>query len=777
MFSTELAYALEAAFREAVQRKHAFFCVEHILFSLLFDETVATAIKRCGGRISEIKKDLEVFFDKHIEKAPEQTSVLDKEGGVLEPVQTPGLQRVLQRSILHSHSAGKELITSLDVLVAIFGEKDSHAVYALHKQGISRLDMLNYVSHGVGKTNPEKEDLEESDGESGQEEIRSEESEEEESGIGESVSSKKLLGQFTEDLTGLAEKGELDPVIGRENEIERALKILSRRQKNNPLFLGDAGVGKTAMASAIAQRICSGNVPDSLKGAKLFNLHVGSLVAGTKFRGEFEERLRIIVKELGKTRNAILFIDEIHTIVGAGATGTGSMDAANLLKPALASGKIRCIGSTTHEDFKKTIEKDRALSRRFSPVDLSEPSVAETVEILKGLKSKFETHHKVKYSLAALKAAAELSAKYINERFLPDKAIDVIDEAGAANNLLPAGKRKKSISEVEIEKVVSAMAKVPVKSVSASDEEQLQNLEPGLKKVVFGQDQAVAAISRAIKRSRASLKQDNKPVGCFLFSGPTGVGKTEIAKALAKEMGVGFHRFDMSEYMEKHAVARLIGSPPGYVGYEEGGLLTDIVRKQPYAVLLMDEIEKAHEDIYNILLQVMDDAMLTDSHGRKADFRNIILIMTTNAGSEKGLSIGFGAQKVDGGREEAIKKLFRPEFRNRLDEIIHFNSLAPEVVGKIVDKFLRELEVQLKDRKISFELTSNARAWLAENGFNPVLGARPMGRLIQKEIKDPLAEEILFGKLKKGGKVKIDHSEGKIKFEFVGCGEAETVLV
>mgnify|MGYP000490781735 CR=1 FL=1 len=764
MFSTELAYTLEAAFREAVVRRHAYFCLEHVLFALLFDEQIGLIIKNCGGDVAAVKKDLEVFFESQLEKVAETT--LTKNNG-WEPVQTQAVQRVLKRAMLQARSSGKDVVTAREVLVAIFTETDSHALYALRRQGIEKLDVLKYIAHGISKINPFKEEVKESPPEGREENaagaLSCPDEEDEEEWYRKQRG--KVLQHFTQDLTAAAQRGELDPVIGREKELERAIKILSRRQKNNPLFLGDPGVGKTAMAGAIAQKIVSGAVPENLKNAKIFLLQVGSLIAGTKFRGEFEERLKLIVQELMQLENAVLFIDEIHTLVGAGAVGTGSMDAANLLKPVLASGKLRCIGSTTHEDYKKHFEKDRALSRRFSTIDLDEPSVTETIDILKGLKERFEAHHRVRYTPAALKAAAELSAKYINERFLPDKAIDVIDEAGAANNLLPAGKRKKYIAENEIEKVVSVIARVPVKSISASDEEQLKFLEERLRRVVFGQDKALQAVAQAIKRSRAGLRQENKPVGCFLFAGPTGVGKTEVAKALAREMGVHFHRFDMSEYMEKHTVARLIGAPPGYVGYEEGGILTDLVRKQPYGVLLFDEIEKAHEDLYNILLQVMDDAVLTDSHGKKADFRNIILIMTTNAGSEKSGSIGFGNVQQESA-DRAVKKLFRPEFRNRLDEIVYFNPLAPEIILKIVDKFMRELEGQLRERRITFSLSEAAREWLAERGFNPTLGARPMARLIEKEIKDQLADEILFGRLRKGGQVNIALEGGKLCFDY-----------
>jgi len=762
VLSTELAYALEAAFREAEQRKHAFFCLEHLLFALIFDPTIKGILKNCGGNIEELKRDLEEFFDNNIERvdkvSPEEKRLINQEEGG--PIQTPAVQRVLRHAIMHAHSAGKKIVTPSEVLVSIFNEADSHAVHFLQKQEIERLDVVNYISHGVSKLPLPMGESEEEEGEI----------EEDDQTSGEDDDTPKRKGSalkaFCENLTQQAKQGELDPIIGREPEIDRALRILSRRQKNNPLFLGDPGVGKTALAGAIAQKIVDGDVPDGLKDAELFLLNIGSVVAGTKFRGEFEDRLKRIVTELSKLKNSIIFIDEIHTIVGAGATGTGSMDAANLLKPALASGKLRCIGSTTHEDFKKNIERDRALSRRFSVIDLKEPSIEQTVEILRGLRPRFEKHHKVKYSEAALKAAAELSAKHINDRFLPDKAIDVIDEAGAANSLLTPAKRRKQLGKTEIEAVVSTIARVPVRSVSGDDEKLLQDLEKNLLSRVFGQDKAVVALARAIKRSRAGLKQEGKPVGCFLFAGPTGVGKTELSKALAEELGVQFHRFDMSEYMEKHSVARLIGAPPGYVGYEEGGILTDLVRKHPYAVLLLDEIEKAHEDIYNILLQVMDEATLTDSHGKKADFRNIIIIMTSNAGSEKAAAIGFGKTGSSSNREEAIKKLFKPEFRNRLDETIYFAALELDIIEKIVDKFVAEMETQLKTRNISFELSKEARRWLAERGFDSILGARPMARLIQNEIKNHLTEEILFGKLKKGGKVKISLNQDKLKFDF-----------
>ncbi|MCB0337039.1 MAG: AAA family ATPase, partial [Bdellovibrionales bacterium] len=589
---------------------------------------------------------------------------------------TPAVQRLLQTAVFHMHAAGKEVVTSADVLAQIFQEEDSHAAYYLKKQEIERVDVLEYISHGIPVGDAD-DDLHTFDEDMGEDRPRR-------------AKKKSLLEEFTENITAQAKKGTLDPIIGRENEIARLIKILCRRQKNNPLLIGEPGVGKTALASALAQNIMVGMVPESLKDAEVFCLSVGNLVAGTKFRGEFEERLKGIVKELAEHGKAILFIDEIHTIVGAGATGSGSMDAANLLKPALGTGTLRCVGSTTHEDYKKSFEKDRALSRRFSIIDLDEPSVADTVKILEGLKERFEEHHGVRFTHGALQAAAELSAKYINDRFLPDKAIDVIDEAGAANAILAEQDRKAELTAKEIEATVSSIAKVPVSAVSDDDQEKLRELAVELKKRVFGQDHAVDVVSQAIKRSRANLTAEQSPVGSFLFSGPTGVGKTELAKALADILGVSFHRFDMSEYMEKHAVARLIGAPPGYVGYEEGGLLTDLVRRHPHAVLLLDEIEKAHPDIYNILLQVMDDAQLTDSHGKKADFRNVVIIMTTNAGSEKSRSLGFGNLQSNSGRDEAIKRLFRPEFRNRLDEIVSFGSLPRAIVENIVDKFINE---------------------------------------------------------------------------------------
>ncbi len=751
MFSTGLSYTLEAAVREAEQRKNAYFCLEHLLYALLFDADVKEILFNCGADLESLRKALEKFFDDEVEKiTPSPRSKKSDEVG---PIQTPAVQRVLQQAIVHTHAAGKNMITSKDVLVSLFSEEESWAVYFLGVEGISKLDITEYISHGVSKIyNDYDDDIPEGYGES-DDYYQSANGDSKESG---GEDKKGILKRYCEDLTELARAEELDAVVGRDAEISRAIKILCRRQKNNPLFLGDPGVGKTAIAHGIAQRIVRGDVPSNLKNAQLFSLDVGNLLAGTKYRGEFEERLKAVVKELGKLSNSVIFIDEIHTIVGAGATGSGTMDAANLLKPALSSGKLRCIGSTTYEDYKKSFERDRALSRRFSTIELVEPSIDETVQILEGNRERFEQHHGVKYTAPALQAAAELSAKYITDRRLPDKAIDVIDEAGAANSMLPRTKRKRSISAHDIEVVVSAIAKVPVTSVSGSDEEMLKNLESNLKGVVFGQDKAVTSLARAIKRARANIGLEDKPVGCFLFAGPTGVGKTELAKQLAHLLGVPFQRFDMSEYMEKHTVAKFIGSPPGYVGYDEGGQLTDLVRRQPYAVLLLDEIEKAHSDIFNILLQVMDTATLTDSQGKKADFRNIILIMTTNAGSDAARSLGFGRVESSGNRDTAIKNLFRPEFRNRLDEIVNFGPLPLAIMEQIVDKNITALERQLRNKKVKFTLSKEARTWLAQHGFSPDLGARPMARLIQKEVKDPLTDEILFGKLKHGGEVKVD---------------------
>ncbi len=752
MFSTEFAYLLEAAYKEASSRKHQYFCLEHILFALIHNDNVRDIIIQAGGDVDSLKADLEKYFDENIETVIIGNDLKELEVEEIAPIQTTAVQNVLERAIIQMRAAGKTLVTEKEVLVQILDEPDSHAAYYLKKQGLTKIALIHYITHGISKLplfdNSDKQLI-----------VREKNKKQEKS-------AGKYLQLYTENLTDAAKKGELDPVIGRDSEIQRMIQILSRRQKNNPVLIGDPGVGKTAMAAGLAQKIIRGEVPDVLKKSELFVLEVGTLIAGTKFRGELEERLQMILKDLSELPNPILFIDEIHTLVGAGSTGAGSLDAANLLKPALAKGILRCIGSTTHDEFKKSFEKDRALNRRFSKINLKEPSVPETVEILKGLKKHFEEYHNVRFSEVAIEAAAKLSAKHINDRFLPDKAIDVLDEAAANNNLLPLKKRRAIIGEKEIASVVSMIAGVPVDVPDDQDSDHLANIEICLKERVFGQNDAVDAVCKAIKRSRASLQDDRKPIGSFLFAGPTGVGKTELAKELANVLKVPFQRFDMSEYMEKHAVARLVGAPPGYVGYDEGGILTDLVRKQPYAVILLDEIEKAHYDVFNILLQIMDDATLTDAQGRKADFRNCILIMTSNVGSESSNALGFGNSQFNSKREQAVKQMFRPEFRNRLDETIYFQALPTEVVLHIVDKFVADLAIKLIEKKIKLHLSAQARKYLAGKGFDLQLGARPMRRLIQKEIKDALADEILFGKLKKGGEVKIDCEEDQLIFQF-----------
>jgi ATP-dependent Clp protease ATP-binding subunit ClpA len=727
MLSNEVNLCLEASYREASRRRHSFLTIEHLLFALTYDRQVERILRGCGVDAQSLRTDLEQFFQKSIE-------ILD---GVIEsePVQTPAFHRALQRAILHMQSAAKNEVDTPDLLIALLTEEDSHAVFYLRKQGLSRLDVLEYVSHGSHSHDDPGENDDFDQDQKG--------------------NSKEKSFDFLEDLTEQAQKGELDPVIGREKELSRAMRVLSRRTKNNPLFLGEAGVGKTAMATAVAQLIVSGNAPKNLQVARVYSLQIGSLVAGTKFRGEFEEKLKKVIRFLRQQTVPIVFIDEIHTIVGAGATGSGSMDVANLIKPLLADGKVRVIGSTTHDEFKKSIEKDRALARRFTVVELGEPSHADAIAILKGLQSRYEEYHDVTFSDEALRSAVELSAKHISERALPDKAIDVLDEAGAANALLKDDERLARITSKEIEAVVASIARVPVRSVSSDEERLLGGLEANVARRVFGQEKAVHAVAQAIKRSRANLTGEHRPTGTFLFCGPTGVGKTELAKALASELGIHFHRFDMSEYQEKHSVARLVGAPPGYVGYEEGGQLTDLVRRHPHAVVLFDEIEKAHPDIFSILLQVLDDARLTDNQGRQADFRNCAIILTTNAGSQASGGIGFGKKPRTEASDAAVKKLFPPEFRNRLDDIIQFEPLSLSSILAIVDKFMVELEGQLLSKGITFELSTEAREWLAKEGFDTELGARPMARLIQREIKDALADEILFGKLKKGGKVLI----------------------
>ncbi len=747
MITKELEVVLKLAFEEAQRRRHEFVCIEHLLFALLQDREASHTILNCGGDLNQLKKDLEEFFETHLETLAEESNK--------KPQETLGFHRVLQRAILHAQSAEKSEIHGGDLVAAMFREPDSYAAYLLQKQQITRFDVINYISHGISKVAGEREpDLA---------------PDEEEEGEGESArTARDPLEAFTVNLVKQAKEGRIDPLIGRENEIERTIHILCRRRKNNPIYVGDPGVGKTAIAEGLALKIYQQQVPDVLKGAVIYALDMGALLAGTKFRGEFEARLKGVLNAIKKQRDAILFIDEIHTVVGAGATSGGSLDASNILKPALASGELRCIGSATYHDYKSYFERDRALARRFQRIEISEPSVDEAYQILQGLKGHYEKHHGVSYTSAALRTAAKLSAKHINDRHLPDKAIDVIDEVGASVKVLPPDKRKKTIGPKDIEKIIATMAKIPPRSVSVSDKEQLRNLDRDLKLTVFGQDEAIEIVASAIKLSRSGLGHPEKPIGCFLFSGPTGVGKTEVAKQLARTLGVEFIRFDMSEYMERHTVSRLIGAPPGYVGFDQGGLLTDAVNKTPYAVLLLDEIEKAHPDLFSILLQIMDHATLTDNNGRKADFRNIIMIMTTNAGAREisGAPLGFGKTSNVGKGKEAIEKMFSPEFRNRLDAMVSFNRLSPEVIERVVDKFIMELDIQLNEKKVFLHLSPKGRRWLAKRGYDPIFGARPMERLMQTEIKRSLAEEILFGKLQNGGKVDIDESDDKLTFTY-----------
>ena len=746
MISKELSATLGFAVKEAKKRRHEYVSIEHILFAILNDPNGVEIIENCGGDVENLLDALENFFQEKIERIPEGNDY------VLQ--QTIGFQRVIQRAVNHARSAEKQEVAVADVLASIFLEKDSHAEYFLSSEGITRLDVLNYISHNITK---------DSFGDSPGGLVRPGKEEKDRR------RQANPLEQFTLNLIELAAANKLDPLIGRKTELERTMQVLCRRRKNNPVFVGDPGVGKTAMAEGLAQHIQKGEVPDLLKDMEIFSLDLGGLLAGTKFRGDFEQRLKGVIAELQKKSKAILFIDEIHTIVGAGATSSGSMDASNILKPVLASGEIRCIGSSTFEEFKNHFEKDRALSRRFEKIEIMEPPVSETVKILKGLRSRYEEHHGIVYTDAALKTAAELSTKYLRDRFLPDKAIDVIDEAGAFIRLSGSSRRKK-INPTDIEKIIAKMARVPTQSVSTSDRTKLENLEQGLKEVVFGQDDAIRALVTSIKRSRAGLGSPERPVGAFLFTGPTGVGKTEVSLQVARILGVEFMRFDMSEYMEKHAVARLIGAPPGYIGFDQGGLLTDGIRKHPHSVLLLDEIEKAHPDLFNILLQVMDHATLTDNNGRKADFRNVILMMTSNAGSREmsAANIGFG-QTHKGAQskgKKAIEKLFSPEFRNRLDETITFNALNLEIMEMIVDKFVTELNQQLAIKKVALTISPAVRTWLAEKGHDPAYGARPLGRVIQTEIKDKLSDAILFGELQNGGLVSLDLADDQLTFNY-----------
>ncbi|MEW6126640.1 MAG: ATP-dependent Clp protease ATP-binding subunit ClpA [Acidobacteriota bacterium] len=745
MITKELQTTLNRAIDEAINRRHEYITLEHLLYALMHEKTGTNVVRNCGGNVEELKRDVEKYLNENFEPFS-----ID---GEYIPEQTQAFQRVLQRALSHAQSAGQKQINGGDILASLLLESRSMAKFFLEKQGITRLDVLNFVSHGISKiasdNNPSPGDG-----------MDNEEMEEE--------PIRDPLAAFTSNLIERAAKGGIDPLIGRTREVERTIQVLCRRRKNNPIYVGDPGVGKTAIAEGLALKIQRGEVPEVLKGVDVYALDLGGMLAGTKYRGEFEQRLKAVIAELKKRKGAILFIDEIHTIVGAGAVSGGSMDASNILKPALATGELRCIGSTTYPEYKASFERDRALARRFQKIEISETTVDDTVKILKGLKKYYEDHHAVRYSNEALEAAVELSAKYINDRFLPDKAIDVIDEAGAAVKLLPRRKRPKTLYPADIELVVARMAKIPPKTVSVSDKDRLKNLEGDLKRVIFGQDHAIEQIVRTIKISRSGLGQPEKPIGSFLFSGPTGVGKTELAKQIAKTLGIEFLRFDMSEYMEKHTVSRLIGAPPGYVGFDQGGLLTDAINRTPYSVLVLDEIEKAHPDVFNILLQVMDHATLTDNNGKKADFRNVVLIMTTNAGGREisNDAIGFHKGATGSRGKGVIERTFSPEFRNRLDAWVAFNSLAFDDIKHVVDKFIKEVQAQVFEKQVSIELTDAARNWLAEHGYDKLMGARPMGRLIQSKIKEPLAEEILFGKLQMGGKLKVDVQEGDLALSY-----------
>ncbi|MEO7105798.1 MAG: ATP-dependent Clp protease ATP-binding subunit ClpA [Rhodoferax sp.] len=741
MIAQELEVSLHMAFVEARQQRHEFITVEHLLLALLDNPSAAEVLRACSANIDDLRKSLSNFIK---DNTPQVAGADD-----VDTQPTLGFQRVIQRAIMHVQStgSGKKEVTGANVLVAIFGEKDSHAVYYLHQQGVTRLDVVNFIAHGIKKNDPP-----ESAAKANENPVENEE------GNGEKNEKASPLEQFTVNLNQLAKDGKIDPLIGREYEVERVIQILCRRRKNNPLLVGEAGVGKTAIAEGLAWRITQGEVPEILAEAIVYSLDMGALLAGTKYRGDFEQRLKGVLKALKDKPHAVLFIDEIHTLIGAGAASGGTLDASNLLKPGLSSGALKCIGATTFTEYRGIFEKDAALSRRFQKVDVVEPTVEQTVEILKGLKSRFEEHHNVKYALAALQAAAELSAKYINDRHLPDKAIDVIDEAGAAQRILPASKRKKTISKAEVEEIVAKIARIPAANVSNDDRGKLKTLERDLRNVVFGQDKALDVLSSAIKMARSGIGKGDKPIGSFLFSGPTGVGKTEAAKQLAYIMGIDLIRFDMSEYMEQHAVSRLIGAPPGYVGFDQGGLLTEAITKKPHCVLLLDEIEKAHPAIFNVLLQVMDHGTLTDNNGRKADFRNVIIVMTTNAGAEtmNKASIGFTNPREAGDEAADIKRLFTPEFRNRLDAIVSFKALDENIILRVVDKFLLQLETQLAEKKVDVTFTDKLRKHLAKKGFDPLMGARPMQRLIQDTIRRALADELLFGRLTEGGRLTVD---------------------
>jgi ATP-dependent Clp protease ATP-binding subunit ClpA len=755
MIAQELEVSLHMAFMDARQKRHEFITVEHLLLALLDNPSASEVLRACAANIEELRKLLTEFINEH-------TPIVT--GDEVDTQPTLGFQRVIQRAILHVQSSGKKEVTGANVLVAIFGEKDSHAVYFLHQKGVTRLDVVNYISHGISKvpqTGPSKQQESETEGD--QEQAQG-----------------GALETYTMNLNALALSGKIDPLIGRERELERVVQTLCRRRKNNPLLVGEAGVGKTAIAEGLARRIIEGSVPEILARCQVYALDMGALLAGTKYRGDFEQRLKAVLKQLLDNPNAILFIDEIHTLIGAGAASGGTLDASNLLKPALSTGQLKCIGATTYTEYRGIFEKDHALSRRFQKIDVVEPSVQETVEILRGLKSRFEAHHGVRYTASALTSAAELSARYINDRHLPDKAIDVIDEAGAAQRILPKSRQRRVITKHEIEEIIAKIARIPPHNVSSNDRSKLKNLDRDLKSVVFGQDRAIDALSASIKMARSGLGNPQKPIGCFLFSGPTGVGKTEVARQLAYIMGVELIRFDMSEYMERHAVSRMIGAPPGYVGFDQGGLLTEAITKHPYSVLLLDEIEKAHPDIFNILLQVMDHGTLTDNNGRKADFRNVVLVMTTNAGAESltKSSMGFTPSQAPGDELQDIKRMFTPEFRNRLDATISFAALSHEVILRVVDKFLMQLEDQLHEKKVEVSFTQALKDYLAKHGFDPQMGARPMARLIQDMIRRALADELLFGKLATGGKITVDvDKDGKAHLEFGPLEETPEVSV
>jgi ATP-dependent Clp protease ATP-binding subunit ClpA len=756
MLSRNLEQTLHRALSLASERRHEYATLEHLLLGLAEDTDAATVLKACGVDLDKLRSDLTEFLDKDLAGL-----ATDRPG---DPKPTAGFQRVVQRAAIHVQSSGRDEVTGANVLVALFSERESHAVYFLQLQDMTRLDAVNFISHGIAKA----------PGRSAQRPVAGTNNQTPEGNQPEQEREEKpnrrsqdALSNYCVNLNKKAMAGKIDPLIGRDLEIERTIQILCRRTKNNPLYVGDPGVGKTAIAEGLAKRIVESDVPEVLLKCTIFALDMGSLLAGTRYRGDFEERLKAVVNELESQTGAILFIDEIHTVIGAGATSGGAMDASNLLKPALASGNLRCIGSTTYKEFRNYFEKDRALVRRFQKIDVNEPSLEDSVKILRGLKLNYEKHHKVRYTDEAIRAAVELSAKYIHDRKLPDKAIDVIDEVGASRMLLPEHKRRKTVTLKDVEEIVAKIARIPPKSVSADDKETLRNLERDLKSMVFGQDKAIEALGAAIKLARAGLREPEKPIGNYLFSGPTGVGKTEVARQLASTMGIELIRFDMSEYMERHSVSRLIGAPPGYVGFDQGGMLTDAIDQHPHAVLLLDEIEKAHPDLFNILLQVMDHGKLTDHNGKTVDFRNIILIMTTNAGASDMAkeAIGFGRDVRTGEDDDAIKRLFTPEFRNRLDATITFAGLTPEIVGRVVEKFVMQLEAQLADRNVTIELSSAAKEWLAERGYDRLYGARPLGRVIQEHIKKPLAEELLFGKLVKGGAVKVTLKDNKLDFE------------